>query len=169
MGVPVRSLCPIDKYHNLLLLLTISPILRILACEYSLNGSFPLPAVIPSLKSRTFSNSSMSFPSKSLRALECSLSSFSSSPLLFSMVCTLFFQNTGGGVPASRLPFEISNIQFLFYRYCLPSSYSIGPELSSFTTGSQFCAPFVFIMLRIAFPASPFFSQPSELPGGVTP
>ena len=33
----------------------------------------------------------------------------------------------------------------------------------------RFCRPFVFITLRIAFSASPFLSQPSELPGGVPP
>ena len=31
------------------------------------------------------------------------------------------------------------------------------------------CPPFVFILLRIAFSATPVFSQPSALPGGVTP
>ncbi len=30
-----------------------------------------------------------------------------------------------------------------------------------------FCRPFVFIFLRIAFPATPLFSQPSALPRGV--
>ena len=32
---------------------------------------------------------------------------------------------------------------------------------------NHFSSPFVFITLRIAFPATPLFSQPSELPGGV--
>ena len=33
--------------------------------------------------------------------------------------------------------------------------------------GNRIYAPFVFIFLRIAFPATPFFSQPSALPRGV--
>jgi hypothetical protein len=37
-------------------------------------------------------------------------------------------------------------------------SYSITPSI---------CSPFVFILLRIAFPASPLFSQSSALLGGV--
>ena len=37
-----------------------------------------------------------------------------------------------------------------------------------FRAGSRFGSPFVFVTLGIAFPATSFFSQPSELPGGVT-
>src|SRR5712664_1901729 len=33
--------------------------------------------------------------------------------------------------------------------------------------GNRICAPFVFTILRIAFPATPLFSQPYSLPGGV--
>jgi len=34
---------------------------------------------------------------------------------------------------------------------------------------TQLCASFVFMVLQIAFPASPFLSQSSALPSGVTP
>src|SRR5260370_7710951 len=33
------------------------------------------------------------------------------------------------------------------------------------SVATEFCLPFVFIFLRIAFPTSPLFSQPSALPG----
>ncbi len=35
--------------------------------------------------------------------------------------------------------------------------------------GNRFCSPFVFILLRIAFPATPFLSHPYKSPGGVCP
>src|SRR5260370_5106556 len=35
------------------------------------------------------------------------------------------------------------------------------------SVATEFCLPFVFIFLRIAFPTSPLFSQPSALAGGV--
>src|SRR6267143_2001217 len=33
--------------------------------------------------------------------------------------------------------------------------------------GNQICPPFVFILLQIPFPATPFFSHPCKSPGGV--
>ena len=52
-----------------------------------------------------------------------------------------------------------------------PRSYSSTSELSASVSlwQSRFCPPFVFIFLRIAFSATPVFSQSSALPGGVTP
>ena len=44
----------------------------------------------------------------------------------------------------------------------------VPPQLRVFSQPFDFCRPFAFILLRIAFPATPFFSQPSALPGGVT-
>ena len=40
-------------------------------------------------------------------------------------------------------------------------------DTTSFLVSHGFCRPFVFITLRIAFPASPLYSHPYELPGGV--
>ena len=50
--------------------------------------------------------------------------------------------------------------------------YPKGPVPSSPATRyslptNHFSSPFIFITLRIAFPATPLFSQPSALPGGV--
>jgi len=52
----------------------------------------------------------------------------------------LSLQNTGGGC--------ISDISIVASRPVL----------------APFCRPFIFMVLRIAFPATPFISQPSELP-----
>jgi hypothetical protein len=62
---------------------------------------------------------------------------------MFSTACALFSQNTRGG-------------DILQHRYPPPTSHR-----------SRFCPPFVFIALRIAFPANSN-SHPSESPQGVT-
>jgi hypothetical protein len=67
---------------------------------------------------------------------------------LFSIACALFDQNTRGGIPSHASVRTISVA-----------------SVSRWQT--QFCRPFVFMVLRIAFPASPFLSQSSALPPGV--
>jgi len=42
-------------------------------------------------------------------------------------------------------------------------------DTTSFFVSHGFCRPFVFIILRIALPASLLYSHPYELPGGVPP
>jgi hypothetical protein len=102
------------------------------------------------LTTRSFpaSLSRYSFPSIVLRTLFLSCRSFPNSNPLFSTVCRLFSQNTGGmGTCASAVH----------------KSQATNHE------SRRFCWPFVFMVLQIAFPASPFLSQSSALPPGVTP
>jgi hypothetical protein len=42
-----------------------------------------------------------------------------------------------------------------------------GASKGALSFHTSICSPFVFTTLRIAFPATPFFSQPSALPRGV--
>jgi hypothetical protein len=91
---------------------------------------------------------SISFVSLRLRTLARSCTFSSRSDPLFSIACALFDQNTRGGIPshASVRPISASSVSL---------------------RQSQPCRPFVFMVLRIAFPASPFVSQSSALPPGV--
>ena len=81
----------------------------------------------------------------SFHTLANSLSSRKTSTPLQSSKSELFLQNAGGGC--------ISDILIVASRPMF----------------APFCRPFVFMVLRIAFPATPFISQPSELPPGCAP
>jgi len=96
-----------------------------------------------------------------LPPLEISCLSFFSAFPLFSTACSLFFQNTRGGGYLVR---SFSSLR----RLC---ALCVSALLFRF----DFCRSFVFITLRIPFPAcppdswraTPFLSQPCKLPGGV--
>jgi len=90
---------------------------------------------------------SISFISLRLRTLDLSCTFFSRLDPLFSIACALFDLNTRGGIPSH-------------------ASVSV-PSVPLWQT--QFCRPFVFMVLRIAFPASPSVSQSSALPPGCVP
>jgi hypothetical protein len=91
---------------------------------------------------------SISFISLRLRTLARSCTFSSRSDPLFSIACALFDQNTRGGIPshASVRPTSVASVS---------------------RWHTQSCRPFVFMVLRIAFPASPLFSKSSALPRGV--
>ena len=81
---------------------------------------------------------------------------FSSAVLYFQSLAASFAKKWGVGYTPATHPFEISNIQTLLFQPVCNLVNAIVARPS-----------FVFITLRIAFPAKPFFSQPSGLPGGV--
>ena len=130
--------------------------------------------------------SSISFASFRLRTLDFSLRSFSHLDPLFSITSALFSQNTGGcGYPSTSAPRIASAVTCATWRLYPLCPHSIAytsrhhggvPPTSGFLCsvslclcGNRFCSPFVFILLRIAFPATPFLSHPYKSPGGVCP
>src|SRR6267143_708814 len=72
--------------------------------------------------------------------------------------------------PARRY---LSSFQWLPHSfYCHGGGYprpALGacPIRSGWLRGNRICPPFVFILLQIPFPATPFFSHPCKSPGGV--
>src|SRR5882762_1194678 len=49
----------------------------------------------------------------------------------------------------------------------VPVSSLLSPATPCVSTTLRFCRPFVFILLQIPFPATPFLSHPYKTPGGV--
>ena len=74
-----------------------------------------------------------------------------------------FCKTPGVGVPPQTSPLESATSSLFFS----------GPVITQLRGSRRrprctpICSPFVFITIRIAFPATPFFSEPSALPGGV--
>jgi hypothetical protein len=114
---------------------------------------------------------SKSFPCILLQPL-CAL--FSSAALSFQSLAASFRKTPGVGVPVNIHPFLSTTSRLFFGASCndstglQPLGFNLGfrPVLCA-PVVSPICSPFVFMILRIAFPATPFFSQPSALPGGV--
>jgi hypothetical protein len=101
--------------------------------------------------------------------LAASWRSFWSTLLLFSIVYSLFLENTGGGVYPSMTTFWNQQHTDSFPAPLFANQLSPSPSTVPRLWGIEFCPSFVFTTIRIAFPATAFFSQPSGLPGGVTP
>jgi hypothetical protein len=124
------------------------------------------------LVDRHFWTSSISFTSFRLRTLFRSLRSFSHPHPLFSMTSVLFLQNTRGGGYLHKSPLWNQQLRASFFALsCNCFNWLLlGPENSDIQTFRRaFCSPFVFILLRIPFPASPFFSHPCKTPRGGGP
>src|SRR6266851_10036623 len=119
--------------------------------------------------------SSISFISFRLCTLKLSCRSFSHSDPLFSITSALFSQNTGGvgtNTSASRFASAVVCAPWRLYPLCphsiaytsrhhggVPPTSGFLCSVSLCLCDNRFCSPFVFILLRIAFPATPFLSH----------
>src|SRR6267154_5938037 len=111
------------------------------------------PTSVPAILSHTRATQSITLPLfLSLQWLAHSFSLlplfFASPSFVFNRLQTLFAKHRGVWVPACRAVHE---------------SQATNHE------SRRFCLPFVFMVLQIAFPASPFLSQSSALPPRVSP
>jgi hypothetical protein len=109
------------------------------------------------------SRTSLSYPStnptpnsRPLNPLQPLCPLFSTPLLYFQSPTASFVKKWGVGYTPATRPLEIGNIQLLFPQ---PSCNLVNAVLAE--------SSFVFIALQIPFSANSFFSQPSELPGGV--
>jgi hypothetical protein len=101
-------------------------------------------------------NRANSFPPTLLRSLQLSCRSFCNSLPLFSIACSLFSQNTGGGgihCPLPTIHYPLS-APFVF------TTIQIPPPARSISRS------FIFIRLQNPSLATPFFSHPCKSQGG---
>ena len=97
--------------------------------------------------------------------LAASWVSFCNTLPLFSIVYSLFLENTGGGCIPSRSHLLESATYRLFFRASVCKSVTPVASTVPRLWGIEFCSSFVFTTIRIAFPATALFSQPPDCAG----
>jgi hypothetical protein len=110
-----------------------------------------------------------------------SLPSFFARRPVFSITSSLFSQNTRGGGASANAPLRINNIQTLFPRPCLQSSYQSRPSPESFlcalgavachdrvgVANPVFVRPLFSYSYELLVPQLPCFHNHPHWPGGV--